>query len=96
MKDGLLCRNDKDCTWLFAGLHCIDDKIDRSVSRDWFNGDSARIVGICDCHVGFWFEESRLSCTKISDSDFSGEATLIVIGVITVVACICCCKCCKD
>ena len=44
MEDGLLCRNDQDCTWLDEGLRCIDYKIDWTIARDWFNGDFASIV----------------------------------------------------
>ena len=62
MEDGLLCRSDQDCMWLDEGLRCTDYKIDWSVATDWFNGDSASIVGSCDCLEGFWYAEDQISC----------------------------------
>ena len=62
MEDGLLCRSDQDCMWLDERLRCTDYKMDWSVASDWFNGDTASIVGSCDCLEGFWYEESQISC----------------------------------
>ena len=62
MEDGLLCRNDQDCMWLDERLRCTDYKMDWSVARDWFNGDTASIVGSCDCLEGFMYEEDQISC----------------------------------
>ena len=62
MEDGLLCRSDQDCMWLDEGLRCTDYKMDWSVATDWFNGDSASIVGSCDCLEGFWYAEDQISC----------------------------------
>ena len=62
MEDGLLCRSDQDCMWLDERLRCTDYKMDWSVARDWFNGDTASIVGSCDCLEGFTYEEDQISC----------------------------------
>ena len=91
MEDGLLCRNDQDCMWLDKGLRCTDYKIDWSVASGWFNGDSASIVGSCDCLDGFWYEESQMSCVAYSNSSgLSGIAIFfIVISVIILTGIVC-------
>ena len=91
MEDGLLCRNDQDCMWLDEGLRCTDYKIDWSVASGWFNGDSASIVGSCDCLDGFWYEESQISC--IAYSSLSGVAIFFIVISVIVGACILCAFC---
>ena len=91
MEDGLLCRNDQDCMWLDEGLRCTDYKIDWSVASGWFNGDSASIVGSCDCLDGFWYEESQISC--VAYSSLSGVAIFFIVISVIVGACILCAFC---
>ena len=91
MEDGLLCRNDQDCMWLDEGLRCTDYKIDWSVASGWFNGDSASIVGSCDCLEGFWYEESQMSC--VAYSSLNGVAISFIVISVIVGACILCAFC---
>ena len=87
MEDGLLCRNDQDCMWLDERLRCTDYKMDWSVASDWFNRDTASIVGSCDCLEGFMYDEDQISCIAQS---LSGVAIFfIVISVIVIVIAFC-------
>ena len=91
MEDGLLCRNDQDCMWLNEELRCTDYKIDWSVASGWFNGDSASIMGSCDCLDGFWYEESQISC--VAYSSLSGVSIFFIVISVIVGACILCAFC---
>ena len=88
MEDGFLCRDDQDCMWLDNGLRCNDHKIDWSVTTDWFNGDSASIVGSCDCVEGFWYSEDQITCVACPDSRLSGMAIFIIVIIFIVLDCI--------
>ena len=62
MQDGLLCRSNNDCGWLDDDLQCQDYEFDFSVSRGWFGGRYADIVGECECRDGLVWDDSELSC----------------------------------
>ena len=43
-------------------LLCEDYELDLSVSRAWFGGDFASIVGKCQCGPGLGWDDEELEC----------------------------------
>ena len=58
----MLCRSESDCNWLDDDLQCEDLNINFTVSRDWFGGRFADIVGQCECGKGKVWEELEVMC----------------------------------
>jgi len=87
-QDGHLCRNNNDCGWLDRNLQCEDYELDFSVSRAWYGGDFAAIVGECECQGGMEWDNHELQCQA---PQFGGFLTaLIVILVISFLGCCLC------
>merc|ERR1712020_284375 len=57
--DGMLCRNNDDCTWVDQRMQCEDWEIRRTYSPYWFGG-SAIIAGECACPPGMRFNDENM------------------------------------
>ena len=96
MEDGLLCRNNDDCTWLDPDLRCERYDIGWRYNSGWYDGDTLSIVGSCDCPMGQWWSDDQLQC--LSPRGLSGVAIFfIVVGVIIGLLCLtgCCIYACR-
>ena len=97
MKDGMLCRNTDDCSWLDRNLLCQDYELDISPSRAWFGGDFASIVGKCQCG---WSGSSMdwnsrdLECQSVPWSAFMififCLTPVVLVGLAVLYYCVCC------
>eukprot|EP00090_Calanus_glacialis_P028914 TRINITY_DN46358_c0_g1_i1.p1 TRINITY_DN46358_c0_g1~~TRINITY_DN46358_c0_g1_i1.p1 ORF type:complete len:202 (-),score=57.48 TRINITY_DN46358_c0_g1_i1:95-700(-) len=87
-QDGHLCRNNNDCNWLDRNLQCEDYELDFSVSRAWYGGDFAAIVGECECQGGMVWDDRELQCQEPS---FGGAMVALIICLVLGVMCCCCC-----
>jgi len=95
--DGMLCRRSNDCQWIDRSMYCQDYELDFSVSRAWFGGDFAAIVGECACPEGNFFDDSQMQCIEASGMGI-GVLIGIIIGAIAIMSCCCCaafCYCMK-
>jgi len=90
MNDGMLCRNNDDCTWLDPDLRCENYNIGWSYDSDWYGGD--KIVGSCDCPMGQWWSDDQLQCL-LASRGLSGISIFFIV-VATIVGLICLCGCC--
>ena len=87
-KDGLLCRNDTDCTWIDRNLGCDDRKFTASkvlAAWPW----KTQLRGRCTCRYGFNFNKNQGSCYKIKiKSDGLAAWLLALIVILAIGACI--------
>ena len=89
-KDGWLCRNDTDCTWIDRNLGCDDRKFKTTkvfAAWPW----KTQLRGYCTCRYGFDFSKDKGSCNEIKFNMAAWLIALIIvlaIGVCIFVACI--------
>jgi len=86
-KDGMLCRNTEDCTWMDKDLICQDYEMDFSMDRGWFGGDYLAIIGDCECRRGMDFDNWELRCEPL----FLGVGVAAILGMLLLS--LCCCGC---
>lgn len=92
--DGMLCRNTNDCNWIDPRMYCQDYELDFSVSRSWYGGDFASIVGECSCPHGYYFNDRGRNLGCESQGFFSGmSGTSLVLAILIPLAILICCCC---
>merc|ERR1711892_694612 len=79
-QDGHLCRNNNDCSWLDRNLQCEDYELDFSVSRAWYGGDFAAIVGECECQGGMEWDGRELRCQVGYRESVAGYIKLSILA----------------
>ena len=61
--DGMLCRNNDDCTWINFHLYCKSYELDFTPNRGWLGENAARIKGECECRAPWMsFDRDDLEC----------------------------------
>ena len=93
-KDGWLCRNDRDCSWIDRNLGCDDRGFKISMAKNGWPW-RAQLAGQCACADGFVFDKDEGSCVP----DLSGLGGLLALGagmialvvIMSLVGCCCCC-----
>jgi len=92
--DGMLCRNTNDCNWIDPRMYCQDYELDFSISRTWYGGDFASIVGECSCPHGYYFNDRGRNLGCESQGFFSGmSGTSLVLAILIPLAILICCCC---
>ena len=61
-QDGMLCRNNQDCSWMDPSMHCEDYEIDFDINRGWYGGDYLAVVGECECDTWSRWDNWELEC----------------------------------
>ena len=61
-EDGMLCRNNQDCTWMDPSMHCEDYELDFNINRGWYGGDYLAVVGECECDTWSRWDNWELRC----------------------------------
>jgi len=85
-KDGMLCRDNKDCKWIDPRLFCTDYDLDFDIDRGWFGGDYLSVRGECECPRGSRWDNYELECRE----RFMGALGGVGFAVILVLMCACC------
>ena len=93
-KDGWLCRNDRDCSWIDPSLGCDDRDFKISLaSKGW--PWRAQLAGQCACAYGFVFNKDEGSCdvdlSFVGDVLAWGAGMIALFVVMSIVGCCCCC-----